>query len=87
MAQDNFTYRQETSDPFTNAFAVTPNDSTDLDYVTRGIYIGGSGDVVVITKGGDEVTLVNTLAGTYLPIRVSRIKSTGTTATNILGLY
>ena len=87
MATETFNSRIGIADPFTDAVAVTPNDSTDIARISRGLYIGGSGDVAVITKDGTTTTLVNALAGTYLPIRVSRVLATGTTATNIVAMY
>jgi hypothetical protein len=36
--------------------------------------------------GGDDVTFVGVAAGTHLFIEVAKVKSTGTTATNILAL-
>jgi len=72
--------------PAGNAEAVTPSDATDLTYVSRGLYVGGAGNVAVVMVSGAAVTFTNILAGTILPIRLSRIKSTGTTATNLIAL-
>lgn len=74
------------SDPGFDAFAVTPNDGVDLASVTRGIYVGGTGDVSLVTLGGTTVTFSAVPAGTMLPIQATRIKATGTTATLILGV-
>ena len=73
--------------PIENAAAVTPNDSTDLTNYSRALWVGGAGDVVVITVGGNTVTFVGVTAGTLLPVRCSRVKSTSTTATSILALW
>jgi hypothetical protein len=73
--------------PAKNAFAVTPHDTNALTSDTRGIYIGGAGDMVLVTTGGETVTFVGLPAGFILPVRANIIKSTGTTATNIVGLY
>lgn len=73
--------------PIENGFSVTPNDGTDLAQTTRAIWVGGAGNLSVVTRGGDTITLVGVPAGTLLPIRATRIRSTGTTATNILALY
>lgn len=74
------------SSPLTRAVAVTPNDSTDLTNTSRAIYVGGAGDLEVITSGGDTAIFVGVAAGTLLPIRVSRVKAAGTTATSLLAL-
>lgn len=73
--------------PIENGFSVTPNDGADLAQTTRAIWVGGAGNIKITTRGGDAITLVGVPAGTMLPIRASRIWSTGTTATSIHGLY
>lgn len=73
--------------PATHAFAITPADDTDLAYVTRALYIGGEGDVEVITLGGETVIFSAVPVGAILPIQCSRVKDGNTTATLILGLY
>jgi len=76
------------TDPGT-PFAITPNDSTDLLFVTRMISVSGAGNIAVDTIGpdgalvGTNITLAVT-AGSY-PWRISRVYSTGTTATGIVG--
>lgn len=65
---------------------LTPSDSTELA-VTRGLYIGGAGDVKVDMAVQGTVTFVGVLAGSLLPIQVKRVYATGTTATNIVSLY
>lgn len=74
-------------DPGSNAAAVTPNDSTDLSYTTRAIYVGGAGNLAVVMAGGQTVTFTGVTAGAILPIRVSRVMSTNTTATNIMAIW
>lgn len=70
------------------AFAVdiTPNDSADLDALTRALYVGVSGDIKLTTAGGDIITLIGVLGGSILPLRCKRVFATGTTATSIVGL-
>lgn len=72
--------------PANDAFAIAPDDANDLAIPARSLYIGGSGNVTVITSNGTTVAFVGLAAGTLLPVRVNRVKSTGTTATNIVGL-
>lgn len=72
--------------PATIAFDITPSDSVPLAYTTRGIWVGGDGDVAVVTKANNTVTLTGALAGTIIPIRANYVKATGTTATNLVGL-
>lgn len=72
--------------PATRAEAVTPHDTNTLTRASRGLYIGGAGNVAVVMAGGDEVTFSGVGAGTFLPIRVTQVKSTGTTATLIIAV-
>lgn len=63
---------------------MTPHDSNTQ--AGRALYVGGAGDIAVVMKNGDEVTFSGVAAGTLLPIRVTKVKATGTTATLILRL-
>ena len=80
-------YHSGLESPAERAFAITGNDSTDLTVFPRAIYVGGAGNVKVTTLGGDTVTFSGVLAGTVLPVRVKRVFSTDTTATNLIGIY
>ena len=53
---------------------------------TRGciLYVGGTGNLKVITAAGDEVTYVDIQKGTFLPIQVIRIVTSGTTAADFI---
>lgn len=62
--------------------AITPSDSATHDY--RALYVGVTGDVRVLSPNGDTVTFRNCQG--ILPIQVLRVYSTGTTATDIVGL-
>lgn len=79
-------HRSRLDSPAFEAFAIVPNDSEDLPYVTRGVYVGGNGDINAIVASGSTVLFKNVVAGTVLPIRVSRVLAAATTATNIVGL-
>ncbi|MFD1135589.1 spike base protein, RCAP_Rcc01079 family [Paenibacillus urinalis] len=69
------------------AFAVTPNDSTDLSKVTKGLYIGVSGDVRMTMADGSVITRKNVAGGMTHPWSIRRVWATGTTATDIVGDY
>lgn len=73
--------------PGHRAAAVTPNDSTDLTNAARALWVGGAGNLAVVTTGGDTVTLTAATAGSVVPVRVARVLSTGTTATAIVALW
>lgn len=72
--------------PATSVEVVTPSDTVDLIYTPRMLYIGGAGNLSVITTGGQTVSFAAVPVGTILPLRVSRVRATGTTATAILAL-
>jgi len=65
----------------------TPNDSTPLPSGVRGIMVGTAGNVAIVYSNGNEDVLplaANTYYGLVFP---TRIKATGTTATNIHLLF
>ena len=68
------------------AFAITPNDAADFSDTTRAIYVGSGGSMVAVLSSGTEVTFSGLQGGSIVPIRVRRIKATGTTATALVGL-
>ena len=68
----------------TNAASVTPNDSADLGFIPRGVYVGVSGHLAIHDIEGDAITFQNLAAGVVHPIAPKRILSTGTTATGIV---
>ena len=70
-----------------SAFSITTNDSADVSKTGCNLYIGGAGDVKVDMVGIGTVTFSGVGAGTFMPIKISRVYSTGTTATLILGVY
>ncbi len=71
-----------------HAFSISPSDSTDIAFVTRGLYVGGAGNVKVDMFGGETaIILVGLAVGVIHPIRVTRVYSTSTTATSIIGVY
>ena len=74
------------SSPICGGFDITPDDATDLQGMTRAIVLGAAGDVAVVLKNGDTLTLPALTAGVIYPVRVSRVLATGTTATGLKGL-
>lgn len=66
-----------------DGFSVSPSDTTVVK--ADALYIGGSGDVVVVTKKGNTVTFMAVPAGTTLPIQVVHVKA-ATDASNIVAL-
>ena len=69
-----------------DAFTITKSDTTELPDTLVGIYVGGTGDVNILTHRGVQVLFKAVPVGTFLPIKVRRVMATSTTATNMLGL-
>jgi hypothetical protein len=68
-------------------FAITPHNTTNFDYLTRAIYVGVTGNVVIVTDDDVAVTYVAVPAGAVLSVRAKRVNSTGTTASSLVGMY
>jgi len=81
--------------PMISALAVTPADGADLvppsgpARPTRAVLIGGAGTLALTMADGSAVTLTlpATACGVLIYLAVTRIKATGTTATNIAAFY
>jgi hypothetical protein len=74
------------SGPASHGFAVTPSDSTLLAETTRGIYVGTGGTIAALMLSGASVSFVAVPSGATLPVRLTKIMATGTTASNIVAL-
>lgn len=68
-----------------NAAALSESDSAEFP-TTRGVWVGGAGDLSVTMNGGAVVTFSAVPAGTLLPIQIIQFR-TASTATLVLGLY
>ena len=69
-----------------DAEAVVPSDTINLPEASV-IYSGSGGVIRVLTAQGSTVTFNSVLAGTILPVQVSRVFSTGTTAVNMVRIF
>ena len=72
--------------PADDAAAVTPSDTENFAVVARGLWVGGAGNVTLVTAAGRTVTFSAVAAGTLLPIRCSRVNAALTSATLIVAL-
>jgi hypothetical protein len=68
---------------FGEAVAITKSDTESNAYGS--IYVGGAGNVTVVTEAGQTVTFTAPPVGTILPIRTSKVTA-ATTATLLIGL-
>jgi hypothetical protein len=75
----------------TTGVAVTPSDSSDITGATANtpatLFVGTGGNINVITLGGSTLLLKNIADGSFLPIQVTRVKATSTTATDIVAIF
>ena len=75
----------------TTGVSVTPSDTVDITGVNPNtpatLFVGVGGDIQVITIGGSTLILKNIASGSFLPIQVTRVKATSTTATDIVALF
>lgn len=73
--------------PAKGARAVTPHDTNVLTAgVCRSLYVGGTGNIAVRMADGTAVTFVAVPAGIFA-VQCDIVKSTSTTATDIIALY
>ncbi len=83
--EDNFSESGEQT-PAANAIVVNPG-VTVLPKISRSIYVGGDGNLIVTMAGvGGQITFANVVAGMVYPLRVDSIDA-GTTATFIVAIY
>lgn len=75
------------------AAAVTPSNTVDIPSVAGSVnygnvlFVGTGGNLRVLTIGGDDVTFNNIQDGSFLPLQVTRVYATGTTASQIIALW
>lgn len=75
------------SDPGRRLVVVVPNDDTVFSITPRALYVGTGGDLAVV--GIDDaapVVLTAVPSGMLLPVSVSKVRATGTTASNIVAI-
>jgi hypothetical protein len=91
--EDGFERQQNVDSPARYAFAITASESP-LEHSTRGIYIGGAGNITVVMTGfannvtspHASVTFTGLVAGTILPIRADKVTA-ASASMNLIGLY
>ena len=71
--------------PAVEATSVTLSDATVYNPPFRSLYIGGAGDLKIMDASGNDVTFVAAPVG-ILPVEAQMVYTTGTTATDVVGL-
>lgn len=70
-----------------NPYLITPHDTDPLPVVPKAVYVGTAGDVTVRGIGASQdATFKNCVPGMILAIRLSHVRATGTTATDLVAL-
>ena len=80
-------FNKEPFHPATRASALSSSDVADLAEAPRALYVGGAGNIRVTMLDGGEATFLSVPAGSIIPIRISKLWATSTTATAVMGLY
>lgn len=68
------------------AFAITPHDTQPLPLVTKGLCVGTSGEIALRAIDSEADVTLNVVAGQLLPIRITHVRASGTTASGLVGL-
>jgi hypothetical protein len=91
MPINNFQSKDASLPSYTRALAVTPNNSTDLAETTRAIMVDHAtlqhAMVSVILMGDTAAVTIPIRTGVVTPLRVTRVRVTGTDATTVIALY
>lgn len=82
---DFFSGSDSVQSPARKLVAITAADA-DLTNVTKAIYVGGAGTLVITAVDDSAAVTVTAVAGAVIPIRAKRIAA-ASTATGIVGLY
>ncbi len=84
---DQFSERAGAIDaPAGGGAPIIPDDGVMLGTMTRALYVGSGGTVVVEMARGQTLSFANVPDGALLPVRVVKVL-TATTASDIIGLY
>ena len=87
MARRNYEGQGHVSAPYTRGYVVTTHNTNPLTYTTRGIYVGGAGNITArFADDTADVLITGLLVGNIYPFVLSHIRATGTTATLIVAL-
>ena len=74
-------YKNSVTAPAFGFEAVTLD--SDYEPMPKALFVGGTGDVVLLNAAGVSATFANLQAGSILPVRFRRVVTTGTNATGL----
>lgn len=90
FAQPSPTVTQQNADSIfvpVGYVSINASDSQVYTPCMRGLWVGTAGNVAVVDAQGNTTIIVGVLGGTILPGYFQMIKSTNTTATNLVAIY
>ncbi len=71
-----------------SAIAITTDDNNDLAQKITALYVGQAGDLSLILRNDTTPVLLKAVPiGTVLNLSIKRIRSTGTTAAQLIGFF
>lgn len=71
----------------TRAVEITASDTTEYEGGVA-VYVGGAGNVTVVPlNGADPITFTAVPAGGLVPVTALKVMATGTTASDLVGVY
>lgn len=75
--------------PGLHLFSVVPSDTAAFAQPPRMLWVGGAGNIAVVALGdAAPITIFDVPAGTLIDwVVAQKVLVTGTTATNIVGIY
>lgn len=79
--------QDDLDNPASSAEAITPHATDPLAAPTRGIFVGGDGDLVCrLLNDDDDTTFTGVKGGQVYPFRATHVRATST-ATSLVALY
>ena len=85
MADRFESHESSLNSPADDGFSITPGVS-EFTTTARAIYVGGAGDVELISLKGTTLIFKSVPAGTIIPMRSTHVLATSTTATFLIGV-
>lgn len=74
------------SAPAADHFAISPSNSINELSMFRGIYVGVTGDITIVSPANNAVLYKAVPQGIILPVCGIRVNSTATTASLLVGI-
>lgn len=70
-----------------NAVAITAHDTNAISPIPDALYVGTGGTLILRARGSSaDVTFANVPDGSWLLVQAQYVRSTGTTAADIVGV-